>query len=487
MDERTDMLDTLKNAGDPGAVCAAMRSAADFVDLRFTDLLGRWHHVTLPASGFASSVLTKGVGFDGSSVPGFKSLEQGDMVLIPDLATALVDEVGENVVVSVIAFAADAETKEPFALDPRVIASTAERVLAGSGHADLSFWSPELEFYLFSAVDYDDSESGAFYEVRSAEAGWAEQDDPDAMLGYRIQRGRGYHAVPPSDMHFDLRNEMVVRLEQAGVPIKYHHHENGAPGQVEIELLPEPLLRSADHVMLGKYVIRNTAFEWGTSATFMPKPLPDEAGSGLHLHVRLEQEGRPVLSGPGGCAGLSKAGLAFIGGILLHGRALAAITNPSTNSYRRLQPGHEAPTNLFFSAGNRSAAIRIPKYATDPASLTIEYRPGDATANPYLAMAALLAAGLDGMEREIDPSERGFGPFDQNIHELGNGLRSRIAPLPSSLEEALDELSSRGAFLSDSGIFPQAFVPTWTTLKRAEAERVRLRPHPAEYGLYFDC
>jgi len=487
MDERPDLLERLATMTAPDEFCAAIRSGADFVDIRFCDLLGRWHHVTLPSAAMRPEVLDAGVGFDGSSVPGFKPLEQGDMVLIPDRSTALADEVGEHVIVAMVASAADAETREPFAMDPRVIARRAEDTLSRSGHADVSYWSPELEFYLFSSVDYDDSRFGARYRIRSAEAGHASPDDPDVSLGYRIQPGLGYHAIPPNDMHFELRNEIVVRLQQAGVPVKYHHHENGAPGQVEIEILGEPLLRSADHLMLGKYIVRNTAFEWGASATFMPKTLPDEAGSGLHFHVRLERDGGPVLSGDDGCSGLSKAGLAFIGGILLHGRALAAITNASTNSYRRLQPGHEAPTNLFFSAGNRSAAIRIPKYATDPSSLTVEYRPGDATANPYLAMAALVAAGIDGMNRRTDPRENGFGPFDENIHELGNGLRSRIAPLPTSLYEALDELESRGDFLTDSGIFPDSFVPTWTRLKRREADAVRLRPHPAEFGLYFDC
>lgn len=486
MDEQRDILDRLPGIEDPEDFCASVRSAADFVDLRFADLPGRWHHVTLPAAGFGPEVLTRGVGFDGSSVPGFKTLERGDMVLVPDISTAMVDEVDDRVVVSVVASAADAETRSPFPLDPRVIARRAEEVLACSGHAHASLWSPELEFYVFSSVDYGDSESGAFYDVRSDEAGWADPDDPDSALGYRIQPGRGYHAIPPCDMHFDLRNEMVSRMQEAGIPVKYHHHENGAPGQAEIELRPEPLLQSADHLMLGKYIIRNTAFEWGASATFMPKPLAHEAGSGLHFHIRLERAGRPVFHAEGGYAGLSDVAQSFIGGVLLHGRALAAITNASTNSYRRLQPGHEAPTNLFFSAGNRSAAIRIPQYATEPSTLTVEYRPGDATANPYLAMAALLAAGLDGLDRGIDPKKEGFGPFDENIHGLDNGLRSRIAPLPASLEEALDELESGGAFLSESGIFPEEFVNIWTALKRHEAEVVRLRPHPSEYALYFD-
>jgi glutamine synthetase len=470
-----------------GDECARAIRGADFLDIRFADLPGRWHHVTLPADGAGASVFDHGVGFDGSSVPGYKSLEKGDMVLIPDPSTALVSELRGRVVVSVIASAAEADTRTPFPLDPRIIATRAEEVLAASGHADVSLWSPELEFYVFSGVDYGDAPSGAYYEIASDEAGWIDPDEAEAGCGHRIQPGAGYHASPPCDMHFDLRNEMAARMSDAGIPVKYHHHENGAPGQMEIELSSEPLVTSADHVMLGKHIARNTAFEWGSSATFMPKPLRDEAGSGLHFHIRLEKEGRSVLHGEDGYAGLSREALCFIGGILLNGRALAAVTNPSTNSYRRLRPGHEAPTNLFFSAGNRSAAIRIPQYATDPRTKTVEYRPADATANPYLAMAALLAAGLDGMVRGVDPKEHGLGPFDANIHELSNGLRHTIVPLPATLEEALSELRDAGSFLTLSGIFPTEFIPTWIDLKTREAEDLRRRPHPAEYGMYFDC
>ncbi len=487
MSDKRELLDRLAELDGTDEFAAAIRAGADFVDVRFVDLPGRWHHVTLPAAAFSPAVVERGIGFDGSSVPGFTTLESGDMVLLPNPATALGGEIGDGGVVSLLASAAEAATKAPFPLDPRVIARRAEDVLRESGHADASLWSPELEFYVFSSVDYGDTPSGAFYRVRSDEVGWVDPDDDEGTLGYRIQPGRGYHAIPPCDMHFDLRNEIVVRMQEAGIPVKYHHHENGAPGQVEIELLAEPLVRSADHLMLGKYIARNTAFDWGVSATFMPKPLAGEAGSGLHFHVKLELGGNPVFHGENGYAGLSREGLHFIGGILSHGRALSAITNASTNSYRRLRPGHEAPTNLFFSAGNRSAAIRIPRYATEPTTLTVEYRPGDATANPYLAMAALLAAGLDGMERKIDPMERGFGPFDENIHELGNGLRAKMTPLPASFEEALAELETGGGFLSESGIFPEDFVPTWLELKRREIDAVRRRPHPSEYGLYFDC
>jgi glutamine synthetase len=276
-------------------------------------------------------------------------------------------------------------------------------------------------------------------------------------------------------------------MEETGVPVKYHHHENGAAGQVEIEVQGEPLVVSADHLMWGKYIVRNTALEWDLAATFMPKPLPNEPGNGLHFHIRLMKGGTPVFHGENGYAGLSQKALHFIGGVLEHGRALAAITNPSTNSYRRLRPGYEAPTNLFFSAANRSAAIRIPKYATDPETKTIEYRPSDASGNPYLSMAALLAAGLDGMERKIDPRENGYGPFDRNIHDLPSSERDKIVPLPVTLEEALIELARDCAFLSDAGVFPEEFVPVWMGLKRAESEEVGGRPHPVEYGLYFDC
>jgi glutamine synthetase len=488
MERPTDLARALIEAPtDEAFVRAAVDSDVDFVDLRSTDLLGRWHHVTLPASRLSPELFERGVGFDGSSVPGFKSVEKGDMVLLPDRGTTLIEEIDGRPVLSMIASAAEADSREPFPLDPRDIARRAEEVLAASGHADSSLWSPELEFYLFSAVDYEDAPDGAFYRVQSDETAWADDAEEGPTLGYRIQPRAGYHAIPPCDRHFDLRNEIVSRMESAGIPVKYHHHENGAPGQVEIEVLPEPLLRAADHTMLGKYVVRNTASEWGISATFMPKPLPTEPGNGLHFHIKLTLDGRPVLHGENGYAGLSDEGLHFIGGILSHGRALAALTNPSTNSYRRLRPGFEAPTNLFFSAGNRSAAIRIPQYATSPDAKTIEYRPGDATANPYVAMSALLAAGLDGMERGIDPREHGFGPFDENIHDALSGLRTEIVPIPASLEEALDELACDAQFLTASGIFPQEFPSVWIELKMKEADLVRTRPHPSEYGLYFDC
>lgn len=487
MEELLDLAKTLRGAGDDEFARLVRGSSVDFVDLRLADLAGRWHHVTVPAGRTSPELFTSGVGFDGSSVPGFKSVERGDMVLVPDRTTALLDEADGHVVLSMVACAAEADSRDTFPLDPRSIARRAEEVLAASGHADASLWSPELEFYVFSAVDYDDAPDGSFYRVQSDETGWCDEESGGPSLGYRIQPGSGYHAIPPCDMHFDLRNEIVTRMEEAGIPVKYHHHENGAPGQVEIELLPEPLRLAADHIMLGKYIVRNTAAEWEVAATFMPKPLSTEPGSGLHFHVKLSLAGAPILHGENGYAGISEKGLHFIGGILTHGRALAALTNPSTNSYRRLRPGFEAPTNLFFSAGNRSAAIRIPQYATRPEAKTIEYRPGDATANPYIAMSALLAAGLDGMERKIDPKENGFGPFDENIHGAVSALRTEIVPLPASLEEALEELALDARFLTASGVFPDEFPGAWIELKEREADVVRTHPHPSEYGLYFDC
>ncbi|MCK4511745.1 glutamine synthetase, partial [bacterium] len=385
-----------------------------------------------------------------------------------------------------IATAAEADSRTPFSRDPRIIAARAEEILAASGHADVSLWSPELEFYLFSRATYGEGPSGAHYEVFSDSAGWPDPE-LDEDLGYRIRQGTGYHAIPPSDMTFDLRNEMTLHMQDAGIPVKYHHHENGAPGQVEIEVLSESLLQAGDHVMLGKYIVRNTAAHWGKAATFMPKPLATESGNGMHFHVKLMRDGQPIFYDEAGYAGLSEKALHFIGGILEHGRALAAITNPTTNSYRRLRPGFEAPTNLFFSAANRSAAIRIPAYATAPDAKTIEFRPSDATGNPYLIMAALLAAGLDGMERHHDPRDNGFGPFDVDMSTLSQSERKNIVPLPSRLEEALDELEQDSAFLTQSGIFPEGFVSIWIDMKRREAEEVRTRPHPFEYDLFFDC
>ncbi len=461
-------------------------SPVAFLDLRFTDLPGRWHHITLPLSAVNPELFECGVGFDGSSVAGFKTVERGDMVLLPDLTTASVDQFTDRPTAVLIATAAEADSRKPFSRDPRIIAARAEETLAASGHADVSLWSPELEFYLFSRATYGEGPSGAHYEVFSDSAGWPDPE-LDEDLGYRIRQGTGYHAIPPSDMTFDLRNEMALHMEDAGIPVKYHHHENGAPGQVEIEVLSESLVQAGDHVLLGKYIVRNTAAHWGKAATFMPKPLATESGNGMHFHVKLMRDGKPVFYDEAGYAGLSEKALHFIGGILQHGRALAAITNPTTNSYRRLRPGFEAPTNLFFSAANRSAAIRIPAYATAPDAKTIEFRPSDATGNPYLIMAALLAAGLDGMERRHDPRNNGFGPFDVDMNTLSQSERKKIVPLPSRLEEALDDLEQDSAFLTESGIFPKGFVSVWIDMKRREAEEVRTRPHPFEYDLFFDC
>ena len=476
----------LRDAGsheDAGAICAD--GGIDYVDVRFADLTGRWHHVTLPAARVGRKLFEDGVGFDGSSVPGFKTVEQGDMVALSDPATAVVEESGPYLLVSYLASAAEADTRELFALDPRVIARRAASALASSGHADLALFGPELEFYLFSSVDYGSSPSGAFYDLGSDEVGWTDVDEPTS--GHRIRPGAGYHAMPPCDRTFEVRNEIVSRMVNAGIPVKYHHHENGAPGQVEVELMSRPLVEAADDCMMGKHIAKMTAIEWGLSATFMPKPVLGESGSGLHFHIRLEKGGRPVFHDESGYAGLSDVALHFIGGILEHGAALTAVTNPSTNSFRRLRPGFEAPTNRVFSAANRSAAIRIPKYTTEPDAKTVEYRPSDATANPYLAIAALIAAGIDGMERRIDPRERGFGPLEKNIHTLSEEERRTIPGLPLTLHEALEALESDGDFLSDSGIFPADFVSVWTRLKWREVDAIRSAPHPGEFELSFDC
>jgi glutamine synthetase len=488
MENLRELTERLRAAGGDVEFAESVRACgADAVDLRFTDLPGRWHHVTVPAARLDAGLLAGGVGFDGSSVSGFKRVERGDMVLLPDRATAQVEEWSGRIVVALLSMAAEAQSRTPFPLDPRLTAIRAERALMESGHADVSIWSPELEFYVFSSVAYDERRDGSFFSVSSDEAGWIEQDGCGAELGYRIRTGAGYHASPPCDRHFEFRNEVVARMQDAGIPVKYHHHENGAPGQLEIELLGESLVQAADHVMLAKHIIRNTALESDLAATFMPKPLVGEAGSGFHVHVKLMRGGRPLFHAEDGYAGLSEQALHFIGGILSHGRALSAIVSPSTNSYRRLRPGYEAPTNLFFSAGNRSAAIRIPRYATQPESKTIEYRPPDATANPYLMTAALLAAGIDGMERKTDPKARGFGPFDRNVHELPRRERDRIVPLPATVEEALVELEEDSEFLTVGGIFTADFVETWLDLKREEIEAIASHPHPGEYSLYFDC
>lgn len=453
------------------------------VDLKFCDLWGRWHHLTLPAAQFTPELMEQGIGFDGSAV-GLKSVKAGDMVLVPDLATGTLDPYWEAPTLSFISRTLEADTHTIFANDPRNIAIMAEAALRQSGIADLSLWGPEFEFYIFDRVSFDNGVNHASYRLDSAEADW---NSATGGHGHYIPLHGGYHAIPPKDQLFNLRNEMTQQLKAMGVPVKYHHHEVGGPGQSEIETPMMGLLAAGDATMLVKYVTKMTANQHGKTVTFMPKPLHGEAGSGMHFHQHLFKGGENIFYDANGYGCMSQQALYYIGGLLKHGAALLAITNPSTNSYRRLVPGYEAPVNAFFSLGNRSAAVRIPKYANQPQTARIEFRPPDATCNIYLALAAQLLAGLDGIRHKIDPSEAGFGPINANIFSWSEEERATIQKLPGSMHEAMLALQEDHDFLLADGVFSPELIQQWIHTKlEMEYFQVRDRPHPYEIGLYFD-
>lgn len=453
------------------------------IDLKFCDLWGRWHHLSVPASQFTPSLMEQGIGFDGSAV-GLKSVKAGDMVLTPDLSTAHPDPFWNVATLSFICRTLEADTHAIFTNDPRNIASQAEAYLQTTGIADASLWGPEFEFYIFDQVAFDNGVNHASYRLNSAEADW---NSGTGGHGHYIPLHGGYHAIPPKDQLFNLRSEMTLHLQAMGVPVKYHHHEVGGPGQSEIETPMMGLLAAGDATMLVKYVTKMTAHQQGKTVTFMPKPLFGEAGSGMHFHQQLFKGKKNVFYDPQGYGCMSQIALYYIGGLLKHGPALLALTNPSTNSYRRLVPGFEAPVNAFFSLGNRSAAVRIPKYANQPDTARMEFRPPDATSNVYLALAAQLLAGLDGIQKQMDPTALGFGPIDANIFSWSDEQRSTIHKLPSSMREAMEALQDDQEFLLAGEVFSPELIQRWIQFKlEMEYYQVRNRPHPYEMSLYFD-
>ncbi|MFZ2492236.1 MAG: type I glutamate--ammonia ligase [Thermoanaerobaculia bacterium] len=459
------------------------REELRMVDLKFSDLWGRWHHVTIPAGQFTEHLMRDGVGFDGSSV-GLKSVKSGDMVLLPDLSTAFRDPFYRHPTLSFICSAYEADTKSPFAFDPRNIVRRAEEYLKTTGVADQSIWGPEYEFYVFNDVSIENGVNVASYRVDSSEADW---NSATAGHGHLIPLHGGYHAIPPKDSLHNLRSEICIELENLGVEVKYHHHEVGGPGQCEIETPLFGILQAGDATQIIKYVVKNVAVRHGQTATFMPKPLFGEAGSGMHFHQMLKKGGKNVFYDPNGYGCLNELAFHYIGGILKHGPALLAITNPSTNSYRRLVPGFEAPVSAIFSLGNRSAAIRVPKYADQEDTARFEFRPPDATCNVYLALAAQLMAGLDGIRNKIDPREEGFGPIDKNVFALTEEERKKIKSLPTSLSEACDALERDHEFLLQGDVFDAEQLADYIKHLRADDAAVRNRPHPYEVGKYFDA
>jgi glutamine synthetase len=437
------------------------------IDLKFTDVPGAWQHVGLPAHAIDEAAYAEGVGFDGSSIRGFQGIDQSDMLLVPDPSTAVLDPFHEQRTLSLVCDVVDPITREPYSRDPRLVARKAERHLAASGIADTFYVGPEAEFYIFDDVSFEQDAHAASYRVDSSEARW--NGSP---------RQRGYFLTPPGDAHGDLRARMTATLEEMGIPCECQHHEVGSAGQGEINMRFATLLRMADRLQMQKYVVRNVAHRAGKSATFMPKPLFGANGSGMHVHQSLFQAGRNVMHDADGYGQLSRQALHYIGGLLRHGRALMALCAPSTNSYRRLVPGYEAPVTLGYSRRSRSAAVRIPMYSAAAEAKRVEFRPPDPTANPYLAFSALMMAGLDGIRNEIDPGL----PLDGDLFEL-----DELPRIPASLEEALDALEADHEFLLAGGVFTTDLIETSIELKRtSEAAQVSLRPHPWEFALYYD-
>lgn len=455
----------------------------EMVDFHIVDLPGVWQHLTIPAAEVDEEMLERGIPFDGSSIRGFRGIEESDMLMVPDPTTALVDPFGTVPTLSLMCDVTD-PARTPYGRDPRTVARRAEEYLAASGIADISYWGPELEFFIFDRVHYHNHGHSSGYGVDSEEAHW--NSGKEDSRGHTIRPKEGYFPVPPLDATMGIRTAMVQALRQAGIRVEMHHHEVATAGQAEIDLRFNTLTKMADTVLVYKYVLKNVAHQHGKTVTFMPKPLYGDNGSGMHVHSSLWKGGKPLFFAEGAYANLSEIGLYYIGGILSHAPALLALTNPSTNSYRRLVPGFEAPVNLVFSRGNRSAAVRIP--VTDrPAASRIEFRTPDSTSNPYLAFAAILLAGLDGIRRKLDPRALGFGPVDKNVYALSAEEKAAIQSVPGSLEESLKALEADHEFLLQGGVFSEDLLQTWVDYKRTqEVAAVNLRPHPMEFELYYN-
>ena len=454
------------------------------VDLKFTDLPGTFQHFSIPASELNDDVFEEGLGFDGSSIRGFQEIHESDMMLVLDASTAFVDPVLEVPTLSLLCNVRDPITGSSYSRDPRHIAQKAEAHLAQSGIADVSYWGPELEHFIFDDVRFDQNANSAYYFVDSEEGIWNSGEESGFNLGHRPRHKQGYFPTPPVDTLQDLRSEAVLKMMAVGIDIEVHHHEVATAGQGEIDMVYGPLTRMADQVMLHKYILKNVARAHNKTATFMPKPLFGDNGTGMHTHQSLWQNGTPLFYDAQGYGLMSKLGLNYTGGLLKHAPALLAFCAPTTNSYRRLVPGYEAPVNLAYSQRNRSAAARIPVYTQKPAAKRIEFRPPDPTCNPYLAFAAMLMAGLDGVRNEIDPGD----PLEVDLYELSPEEAADVKQVPGTLDEVLDALEADHDFLLEGGVFTPDVIETWLEYKRAnEADEVRLRPHPYEFFLYYDA
>lgn len=456
----------------------------ELIDLKFIDMPGIWQHLTLHRSQIDESSFTDGVAFDGSSIRGWKSINESDMTMVLDPTTAWIDPFMEIPTLSVICSIKEPRTGQPYNRCPRVIAQKAVDYLKSTGLGDTAFFGPEAEFFIFEDVRFEQAENRGYYYLDSIEGRWnSGKEEPGGNKAYKPGYKQGYFPVAPTDTSQDLRSEMLLTMAKCGVPIEKHHHEVATGGQCELGFQFGTLVEAADNLMIYKYVIKNVGKKHDKTITFMPKPLFNDNGSGMHTHQSIWKDGQPLFWGDG-YANLSKMALHYIGGLLKHAPALLALTNPSTNSYKRLVPGYEAPVNLAYSQGNRSASIRIPLSGPNPKAKRLEFRCPDATCNPYLAFAAMLCAGIDGIKNEIDPGES----LDVDIYDLSPEELSKIPSTPGSLEGALEALEKDHEFLTSGGVFTEDLIQTWIEYKLDnEVNPMRLRPHPHEFALYYDC
>ena len=460
----------------------AKENGAKVVDLRFMDYPGLWQHFSVPLRELEESSFEDGFGFDGSSIRGWQPIHASDMLVIPDPETAKMDPFYAAPTLTLICNIVDPVTREPYTRDPRNIVQKADSYLKSTGIGDVVYIGPEAEFFIFDDIRFESNRFGAFYEIDSIEGNWNTGRDEGPNLGYKPRHKEGYFPVPPMDKFQDLRSEMVLTLEALGIETEAQHHEVATAGQSEIDMRFKPLLQMADQLMWFKYVLKNVAYRNNHTVTFMPKPLFEDNGTGMHTHISIWKEGKPLFAGDK-YAGVSQEALYAIGGILKHCKALCAFTNPTTNSYKRLVPGFEAPVNLAYSSRNRSAAVRIPMYSTSPKAKRIEFRTPDPSCNGYLAFSAIVMAVIDGIQNKIDPGD----PLDKDIYNLPPEELAEIPSAPGSLEEALEALRADQDFLKKGDVFTQDAIDMWIDYKTEnEVNDIKLRPHPHEFYLYYD-
>src|SRR4051812_30117941 len=468
----------------PAEVLSLVESEGiEVVDLRFCDLPGLTQHFSVPTHQLTEDAFAEGFGFDGSSIRGFQEIQESDMLLMPDPNTAVIDPFRQHRTLNLNCFVHDPITGDSYSRDPRYVAKKAEDYLAATGIADTCYFGPEAEFFVFNDVRFMQDQRSAFYQVDSVEGIWNSAKDEGPNLGFKPRYKEGYFPVPPMDHFQDLRSEMVLEMERLGIEIEVQHHEVGTAGQAEIDMRFDTLLTMADKLMLYKYVVKNVARRHNLSATFMPKPLFQDNGSGMHCHQSLWKGGEPLFYSETGYAGLSDLARWYIGGLLRHAAAILAFAAPTTNSYKRLVPGYEAPVNLVYSQRNRSASVRIPLYSKSPKAKRLEFRCPDPSCNPYLAFSAMLMAGLDGIANRTEPPP----PVDKDLYDLPPEELAKVPQVPASLDEALLALEADSEFLKVGGVFTDDLLDTWISFKRAsEIDAVRLRPHPYEFHLYYD-